>query len=197
MLNNSNNLVVTLDVESTLYFENPQPSEVGFVEILKLVMYQKWWPITIKESWELISELILYLEMDLNRGSEFRTDLTYSWKIWQKRHEILVKLWKFQKHRAACRSRIENCRYSLQEADKPKAKAKPKPSSNPFTSSSTEQIPSHGSKWIYNEIQEPMFQDAQSYPVSKRMITLHRHGTIPRDKDGPYEFERLTTKMDH
>ena len=34
----------------------------------------------------------LYLELDLNRGSEFRTDLTNSWEIWQRKHEFHVKM---------------------------------------------------------------------------------------------------------
>ena len=75
--------MVMLDVESTLYLEmmNPQHPEGGFVEIQKLVLYWKWRPITIKENWELRLELILCQEMDLNRGSEFRPDLTISCEI--------------------------------------------------------------------------------------------------------------------
>ena len=82
-----------LDVESTPYFEmNVESPEVGFVETRKFVLYWRWWPITSKE---LRSELVLYQEVDLNR-SEFRTDLTNSWEIWQRRHEISVTRRRFQ-----------------------------------------------------------------------------------------------------
>ena len=101
-----------LDVESTPHFEmmnfqNPSGWIRGDTKnglVLEVVInYHQGKP-------RIEIRIDFFQEMDLNRGSEFRTDLTYSWKIWQKRHEILVKLWEFQKHRAACRSRIENCR---------------------------------------------------------------------------------------
>ena len=36
-----------------------------------------------------------------------------------------------------------------------------------------------------------MAKDAQSFLVSKKMIALLRHGTLPRDDDGAMEFRRL------
>ena len=73
--------------------------------------------------------------------------------------------------------------YSQTKTDKSTSKTKPKPTSNPLPSSSTEQIPIHGRKWIGVEPQEHTQNDAQSYLVSKRMIALLRHVTIPRDED--------------
>ena len=82
--------------------------------------------------------------------------------------------------------------HSQIEADKPAAKAKPKPTSNPLPSCSMEQISNHERKWIDMEpSQEHMSKDAQSYPVSKRMKSLLRRGTIPREEDGASEFWRL------
>ena len=75
------------------------------------------------------------------------------------------------------------------KADKPVAKARPKPTSNPLPSSSTEKIPVRKRNWIDIEPQEQMQKDAQSYLVSKRMNALLRHG-VPRDEDGAVGFWR-------
>ena len=78
------------------------------------------------------------------------------------------------------------------ETDEPTAKGKPKPTSNPLPSSSLEQISIHQRKWIDTEpSQEDMSKNSQSYPDSKRMIALLRHGTIPREESGAIEFCRL------
>ena len=80
------------------------------------------------------------------------------------------------------------------ETDKPKAKARSKVTQNPLPSSSMEHISIHERKWIDVEPpQEYMPQDAQSYPVSKRMIALLRHGTIPREEEA---IEFCTLKED-
>ena len=56
----------------------------------KFVLYWKLRPNTTKESWGLRSEFIFYLEMDLIRGSEFRTVSTNSRETWRKRHELVI-----------------------------------------------------------------------------------------------------------
>ena len=130
-----------LDVESTPHFEmmNFQHPEVGFVETRILVLYWRWWPSTIKE---LRSELVLYQEMDLNRGSEFRIDLTNSWEIWQKRHEMSVTLRRFQQTQGSLSFKSRELWEVLKfkQANLQRRK-KPKPTSNPLSSSSTEQSP--------------------------------------------------------
>ena len=71
-------------------------------------------------------------------------------------------------------------------ADKPAAKAKPKPISSPSSSSSQMSIPIPG---------EHTHKDSQSYPVSKRIIALLRHGPLLRDGDGAIEFRRLEMEL--
>ena len=82
-------------------------------------------------------------------------------------------------------------KHSQTEADKPAAKEKPKPTSCPLLSSPAENIPTHESIWIAVEPQGHTHEDAQSFPISKRMIALHRHGTLHRDEDGAIDFWRL------
>ena len=135
-----------LDVESTPYFEmmNPQHPEGGFVEIQKFVLYWKRRPITIKElgieiridsfsgdgsqSWVRISSGLNKFVRDL---TEKDTKSRWNWRD-------------FSKRRATCRPRIENCWniFQMKQANLA-AEAKPKPTSNPPPSSSTEQIPIH------------------------------------------------------
>ena len=87
-------------------------------------------------------------------------------------------------------------RYSQTEADKLAAKAKTKPtSSSPISSPSSTRIPIHERSWIDIEHQEPTQKDAASFPISKRMITLLRHGTLPPDEDGAIEFWRLNEEF--
>ena len=83
--------------------------------------------------------------------------------------------------------------HSRRETDKPIAKAKPKPTSNPLPSSSTEQIPIPGRKLIEIELQEHMLKDAQRF--SFWMIALLRHGNLPRDEGGTVEFWRLKAEF--
>ena len=39
---------------------------------------------------------------------------------------------------------------------------------------------------------EPGKQSLSDYPVSKKLIYLLRHGSLPRDNDGAIEFWRIT-----
>ena len=70
MLRGSRNLMAKMDVENILYFEmmNHRHPEV----VLEVVDNHH------QRKPEMRSELILYLEMDLNRGSELRTDFRNS-----------------------------------------------------------------------------------------------------------------------
>ena len=77
------------------------------------------------------------------------------------------------------------------EEYKPAAKLKPKPTSSPISSPSPTSKPVRERNWIDIEHQEPTQKDAPSFPISKRMITLLRHGTLPRNEDGAIEFWRL------
>ena len=69
--------------------------------------------------------------------------------------------------------------HSRTGADKLASKENTKPTSYPLPSSSTENIPIHVTQ-----------KDAQRFPISKRMIALLRHGTLPRDEDGAIEIWR-------
>ena len=80
---------------------------------------------------------------------------------------------------------------SQTEADKVAAKAKPKLTSNPLPSSSAENNPIHERNWMDIEPQGHTQKDAQSFPITKRMIALLRHGNLPREEDGAIEFWRL------
>ena len=75
---------------------------------------------------------------------------------------------------------IENSRM---KADKPAEKAKPRPISS-HSSSFPTCIPIPSRRWI----REPKDKDFQSFPVSKRVIALLRHGSLPRDEHGAIEF---------
>ena len=71
-------------------------------------------------------------------------------------------------------------------ASRSKAKAKPRRPSNTCTSSRT--IPILERTWI--DI-EPGAQFDQAYPVAKRLNTLLRHGSLPREEAGAIEFWKL------
>ena len=83
------------------------------------------------------------------------------------------------------------------EADKlaTKAKAKPVPTSAPPSTYSQKSIPIHVREWYDVEPQKWKSKDAQSFAVSKKLIALLRHGTLPRDQDGAVEFRRLKQKI--
>ena len=75
-------------------------------------------------------------------------------------------------------------------ASRSKAKAKPRRSSTTCSSSRT--VPVLERTWI--DI-EPGAQFDQTYPVTKRLNTLLRHGELPREEDGAIEFWRLKDNL--
>ena len=71
-------------------------------------------------------------------------------------------------------------------ASRPKAKAKPQRRTS--ASSSTKTVPIGERTWT--DI-EPHDYSSIDYPVSKQLITLLRHGNLPREDDGAIEFWRF------
>ena len=69
-----------------------------------------------------------------------------------------------------------------------RSKAKAKPQRRTSASSSTRTIPIGERTWTDVEPGEYSLSD---YPVSKKLINLLRHGSLPRDNDGAIEFWRI------
>ena len=69
-----------------------------------------------------------------------------------------------------------------------RSKAKAKPQRRDSASSSTRTFPIGERTWT--DI-EPQDYSPIGYPVSKKLINLLRHGSLPRDNDGAIEFWRL------
>ena len=69
-----------------------------------------------------------------------------------------------------------------------RSKAKAKPQRRTSASSSTRTIPIGEKTWTDVE---PGKYSLSDYPVSKRLIHLLRHGSLPRDNDGAIEFWRI------
>ena len=69
-----------------------------------------------------------------------------------------------------------------------RSKAKAKPQRRISASSSTKTVPIGERTWTDIEPQEYLPFD---YPVSKKLINILRHGSLPRDNDGAIEFWRL------
>ena len=69
-----------------------------------------------------------------------------------------------------------------------RSKAKAKPRRRTSACSSTRTVPIR--ERIWTDI-EPGAQFDQAYPVAKRIITVLRHGELPREEDGAIELWRL------
>ena len=69
-----------------------------------------------------------------------------------------------------------------------RSKAKAKPQRRTLASPSTRTLPIGERRWTGIE---PEDYSPVDYPVSKQLITLLRHGDLPRDEDGAIEFWRL------
>ena len=69
-----------------------------------------------------------------------------------------------------------------------RSKAKAKPQKRDSASSSTRTIPIGERTWTDVE---PGKYSLSDYPVSKKLINLLRHGSLPRDNDGAIEFWRI------
>ena len=78
-------------------------------------------------------------------------------------------------------------------ATRSKAKAKPqRRDSASSASSSTRTIPVGKRTWT--DI-EPHKYSLSDYPVSKKLINLLRHGSLPREDDGAIEFWRIKDNL--
>ena len=66
-----------------------------------------------------------------------------------------------------------------------RSKAKAKPQRRASASSSTKTIPIGERTWTDIEPQKYSLSD---HPVSKKLINLPRHGSLPREDDGAIEF---------
>ena len=76
-----------------------------------------------------------------------------------------------------------------------RSKAKAEPQKRVSASSSTRTIPTGERTWTDVE---PGKHSLSDYPVSKKMINLLRHGSLPRDNDGAIEFWRIKDHLqDH
>ena len=76
-----------------------------------------------------------------------------------------------------------------------RSKAKAKPQQRDSASSSTRTIPV--GERIWTDI-EPQKYSLSDYPVSKELVNLLRHGSLPRDNDGAIEFCRIKDDLqDH
>ena len=69
-----------------------------------------------------------------------------------------------------------------------RSKAKAKPQRRDSASSSTKTFPIGESTWTDIEPQDYSLTD---YEVSKKLINLLRHGSLPREEDGVIEFWRI------
>ena len=69
-----------------------------------------------------------------------------------------------------------------------RSKAKAKPQKRDFATSSTRTIPIGERTWTDVERGKQSLSD---YPVSKKLIHLLRHGSLPRDNHGAIEFWRI------
>ena len=69
-----------------------------------------------------------------------------------------------------------------------RSKAKAKPQRRDSASLSTRTFPIGERTWTDIEPQKCSLSD---YPVSKKQINLHRHGSLPREDDGAIEFWRI------
>ena len=69
-----------------------------------------------------------------------------------------------------------------------RSKGKAKPQKHDYASSSTRTIPIGERTWTDIEPGEYSLSDC---PVSKKLINLLRHGSLPRDNDGAIEFWRI------
>ena len=73
-----------------------------------------------------------------------------------------------------------------------RSKAKAKPQKRYFASSSTRTIRIRERTWTDVE---PATQSLSDYPVSKKLIHLLRHGSLPRDNDGAIDFWRIKDNL--
>ena len=73
-----------------------------------------------------------------------------------------------------------------------RSKAKTKPQRRDSASSSTRTIPIRERTWTDIEPQKYSLSD---YPVSKKLVNLLRHESLPRDNDGAIDFWRIKDNL--
>ena len=84
---------------------------------------------------------------------------------------------------------FEDCALRLNASDfASRSKAKAKPQRRTSASSSSKTIPVGERTWTDIEPEEYSLSD---YSVSKKLINLPRHGSLPREDDGAIEFWRI------
>ena len=88
---------------------------------------------------------------------------------------------------------FEECTLKLKAGDfASRSKAKAKPQKRDFASSSTRTIPTGERTWTDVE---PGKQSLSDYSVSKKLINLLRHGSLPRENDGAIEFWKIKDNL--
>ena len=143
----------------------------------KLGPYWKLQPVAYKVNMEWRSELSLWTKTIQTHGSEF----LMAWISWSRTWTTTSR--KPQKFN------LEEHALKLNANDfESRSKAKAKPQRRTSASSSTRTIPIGERTWT--DVQ-PGKYSRSDYPVSKKLIHLLRHGSLPRDNDGAIEFWRL------
>ena len=138
----------------------------------KLDPYWKSQPATYKVNMEWKLELSLWTKTILTHGSEF----LMAWRY-------LIRTWTTPQK---CSSKTALKLNASDFASRSKAKAKPQGRTS--ASSSTKTILIGERTWADIEPQEHSLSD---HSVSKKLINLLRHGSLPREDDGAIEFWRI------
>ena len=125
------------------------------------------------------AELSLWTKTILTRGSEFLMAWTRWSQTWTTKSRTTTTSRKPQK----CISKTALKSNARAFASRSKAKAKPQTRTS--ASSSTKTVPICERSWTDVE---PGTYSPIAYPVSKRLSTLLRHGSLPREEDGAIEF---------
>ena len=136
---------------------------------------------------ELRSELSLWTRTILTRGSEFLMawiNWSRSWTTRTKTTTTSRKLFEKQSEEYALKLNAS--------AFASRSKAKAKSQRRTSASSSTRTIPIGKRTWTDVEPGEYSLSD---YPVSKKLINLPRHGSLPWEIDGAIEFWRMKDNL--
>ena len=144
--------------------ENHLTRMVGFEGTPRLDPYWKSQPVTCKVNTEWKSQLNLFTETILTRGSEISHGLN-------KLVTDLIDKEYDDDEQETSTTKTEVFSFASQS----KAKAKPRRHATSCSSSRT----------------VPILERIWAYPVAKRINTILRHGELPREEDGPIEFWRL------
>ena len=183
ILQNSHNSQMQWPVVSTLCQETKKHlhQKVGPEGTPKLDPYWKMQLVACKVNMELRSELCLWTKTIFTRGSEFLMDWTSWSRIWTTTSRKTQKV------------QFEEYALKLNAGDfASRSKAKAKPQRRDSASSSTGTFPIGERTWTDVEPEEYSFS---YYEVSKKLIRLLRHGSLPREDDGAIEFWRIKDNL--